>query len=133
MGLAARSIVLAAAMCLAACADTADTFPLNQAAKGLGPLRVSFSRTGIGRGPVTITMADGEVLTGEWRVASSGGQAFAFAGSVAAQALVIGDGTVQFVATGPRTQLLCRGNSSAFGHGQGQCQTFEGAVWALSW
>ncbi len=46
-----------------ACTDIADTFPLNAAAKQLGPVKVSFVRTGVGSGPVTITMADGEVLT----------------------------------------------------------------------
>ena len=50
---------------LVGCAATADTFPLNDAAKRLGPVHVSFVRNGIGRGPVTIMMPDGEVLTGE--------------------------------------------------------------------
>ena len=90
-------------------------------------------RTGIGRGPVTITMGDGEVLKGQYRVANSSAQGFAFAGGQSASALVIGDGPVQFVASGPKTQMLCRGTSSALGHGNGQCQTFEGAVWAISW
>jgi hypothetical protein len=57
---------------LGGCSDTADTFPMNVAAKELGPVRVSFVRTGVGRGPVTITMADGEVLKGEYRVAFGG-------------------------------------------------------------
>jgi hypothetical protein len=34
---------------------------------------------------------------------------------------------------GPKTQMLCRGNSTTMGHGSGECQTFEGAVWAISW
>lgn len=113
--------------------DTADTFPMNDAAHRLGPLKVSFVRTGIGRGPVTITMADGEVLKGEYRVAFSSSSAMAFSGAWSSSALVISDGPVQFVATGPKTQLLCRGRSSTMGHGNGECQTFEGAVWAISW
>jgi hypothetical protein len=42
---------------------------MNAAAQRLGPVKATFIRTGTGRGPVTITMADGEVLTGEYRVA----------------------------------------------------------------
>ena len=72
------AILLAALIGLAACSDTADMFPMNAAAQRLGPVKASFVRTGIGRGPVTVTMANGEVLTGEYRVAfgSSVGTAF---------------------------------------------------------
>ena len=90
------------ALTLAGCTDTADTFPMNDAAKHLGPLRMSFARTGIGSGPVTITMADGEVLKGTYRVAFGGGDAFAFSGGRTASAMVITDGPVQFVATGAK-------------------------------
>lgn len=118
---------------LTGCAGTVDSFPLNIAAKNLGPLKASFVRTGTGQGPVTITMADGEVLKGQYRVAFGTAQGFAFSGGRTSSALVITDGPVQFVATGPKTQLLCRGNSTTMGHGSGQCQTYDGAVWAISW
>lgn len=125
--------MLIAAVGLSACADTADVFPMNEAAKKLGPVKVSFVRTGVGRGPVTFTMADGEVLTGEYRVAFGGAAGMAFSGSQSATAIVITNGPVQFVAKGPKTQMLCRGTSSTMGHGNGECQTFDGAVWAVSW
>jgi hypothetical protein len=118
---------------LGGCTGTVDTFPLNAAAKQLGPIKATFVRTGMGSGPVTITMNDGEVLTGEYRVAFGTSQGFAFSGTRSASVLVITDGPVQFVATGPKTQLLCRGVSSTMGHGNGQCQTYDGAVWAMSW
>lgn len=118
---------------VAGCTDTADTFPLDNAAKQLGPVKVSFVQTGTGSGPVTITMSDGEVLTGRYRVAFGSAQGFAFSGTRSASALVITDGPVQFVANGPKTQMLCRGDSSTMGHGSGQCQTYDGAVWAVSW
>jgi outer membrane biogenesis lipoprotein LolB len=51
---AALAVVL-----LTGCTDTADVFPMNAAAHQLGPVQVSFVRTGTGRGPVTIKMADG--------------------------------------------------------------------------
>jgi hypothetical protein len=128
-----RLTMLAALIALSGCSDTADTFPMNDAAHRLGPMKASFVRTGVGRGPITITMADGEVLKGEYRVAFGGSAGMAFSGGHSASALVISDGPVQFVATGPKTEMLCRGNSSTMGHGNGECQTYDGAVWALSW
>lgn len=115
------------------CADTADTFPLNDAARQIGRLKISFVRTGLGTGPVTITMPDGEILTGTWRVAFSGAVGMAFSGGRSATAIGVGDGNVQFVASGPKTEILCRGVSSPFGHGTGECQTYEGASWTVSW
>jgi len=127
------ALLFAVTVALAGCTDTADTFPMNDAAHRIGPMKVSFDRTGIGRGPVMITMADGEVLKGEYRVAFGGGTAMAFSGTRSASAMIITDGPVQFVANGPKTQVLCRGNSSTMGHGNGECQTYDGAVWAVSW
>ncbi|OYV50505.1 MAG: hypothetical protein B7Z77_05685 [Acidocella sp. 20-58-15] len=128
-----KIFVVLALIGLNCCTDTADTFPLNDAAKQLGPVKVSFVRTGIGSGPVTITMADGEVLTGRYHVAFGTAESVAFSGGTSASALAITDGPVQFVATGPKTQILCRGNSNTMGHGSGQCQTYDGAIWAVSW
>jgi hypothetical protein len=128
-----RLMTLVSLIALSGCSDTADTFPMNDAAHRLGPIKASFIRTGVGRGPITITMADGEVLKGEYRVAFGSSAGMAFSGGQSASALVISDGPVQFVATGPKTQMLCRGTSSTMGHGNGECQTYEGAVWALSW
>lgn len=127
------AIMIVMLVALGGCTGTADTFPLNEAAKNLGPITATFGRTGTGQGPVTITMADGEILKGEYKVAFGSTQGFAFSGSHFASALVITDGPVQFVATGPKTQVLCRGTSSTMGHGNGQCQTYDGAVWAISW
>jgi len=130
-----RWIVLVSVLALGACAveDTADVFPLNAEAKSAGPVTATFVRTGTGRGPVTIRMGDGEILRGEYRVAFNSSTTTAFSGPYWANATEIGDGPVQFVATGPKTQILCRGFSSTLGHGNGKCQTFDGALWAISW
>lgn len=133
MRLKKRLFLAALIAALSGCAGTVDTFPLNATAKQIGNIKAEFTRTGVGSGPVTITMPDGEVLRGHYRVAFGSAQGFAFSGAQSASALVITDGPVQFVATGPKTQILCRGISSTMGHGNGQCQTYEGAVWAVSW
>jgi hypothetical protein len=128
-----QASLVALVLALPGCAGSVDTFPMNPAAKAMGPIKAEFTRTGVGSGPVTITMADGEVLKGRYRVAFGSAMGFGFSGAQSASALVITDGPVQFVATGPKTQMLCRGVSSTMGHGNGQCQTYDGAVWAISW
>lgn len=125
--------ILVLLIAFSGCTDTADTFPMNATARRLGPIKASFVRTGVGRGPITITMADGEVLTGEYRVAFGSSVGMAFSEARSASAIVISDGPVQFVATGPKTQILCRGTSTTMGHGNGECQTYDGAVWTVSW
>ena len=127
------AMLIVSLLTLGACSDTADVFPLNPVAQHLGPVKASFVRTGVGRGPITITMADGEELKGEYRVASAAQSEWHFPELIQVPLLIIGDGPVQFVATGPRTQMLCRGTSSTMGHGNGECQTYEGALWAISW
>ena len=127
------SALAAVLLTVSGCTDTADVFPMNAAAQQLGPVRASFVRTGTGRGPVTITMADGEVLAGEYRVAFGSSVGMAFSGGWSGSAIVIRNGPVQFVARGPKTQMLCRGDSTPMGHGNGECQTYDGAVWAISW
>jgi hypothetical protein len=117
---------------LNACTDYADVFPLNEAARRIGTPRLTFTRQG-DRGPVTISMPDGETLTGTYRVNRSGFVGLAFSGTRSATAIGMGGGTVQFVANGPRTQMLCRGDGGGFGHGSGECESTTGARWAVSW
>jgi hypothetical protein len=130
---AALVATLTGSGCAVSVTDTADVFPMNAAAQRLGPVEASFVRTGSGRGPVTIHMADGEVLTGEYRVAFGSSTGTTFSTTWSGSAIVVREGPVQFVARGPKTQILCRGTSTPLGHGNGECQTYEGAVWAISW
>ena len=129
----ASSLIVVALALLTSCADTADSFPLNDAARQIGRPKIDFVRTGVGRGPVTFTMPDGEILTGTWRVAFSGAVGMGFSSGRTTSAIIVGDGNLQFVASGPKTEILCRGTSSPFGHGTGECQTYEGALWTVSW
>lgn len=135
----ARSILLiaAAGLSLASCAATADTFPLNDQARAMRPLRINFTRTGMGYAPVTATLGSGEVLTGTVHPAfgESYGQGFASGphGFGTATAVGMTGGNVQSVLTGPRTQLLSRGTVNLSGHGAGECRTYEGAVWTVNY
>jgi hypothetical protein len=118
---------------LSACTSTADIFPLNASARAIGDPDIKFVREGIDQGPVTATMPDGEVLHGHYRVARDGGMVMAFSGGQTATAISKGGGGVQFVLRGPRTEMLCRGSVSFGGHGSGECQTEDGALWAVSY
>jgi hypothetical protein len=120
-------------MLLSACTSSVDVFPLNPAAVAIGDPQISFVRQGIDQGPVTAVMPDGEVLHGYYRVARSGDVAMAFSGGQTATAIGMGGGGVQFVLRGPETEMLCRGSVSFGGHGNGDCQNVEGAVWAVSY
>jgi hypothetical protein len=106
---------------------------MNEAAHRIGDPKIEFVRQGIDQGPVTITMPGGEVLHGHYHVARNGAVGMAFSGGQTATAIAMGDGGVQFVARGPSTELLCSGSGSFGGHGSGQCQNVEGAVWAISY
>lgn len=124
---------LAMALATGACTGYADVFPLNQSARQLGTPRISFVRQGTDSGPVTVTMPDGEILMGTYRVNRRGFVGMAFSGARSATAMGFAGGSVQFVANGPRTQMLCRGDGGGFGHGNGECETTTGALWAVSW
>jgi hypothetical protein len=125
--------LLVALSLLSACTSTADIFPLNASARAIGDPDIKFVREGIDQGPVTATMPDGEVLHGHYRVARDGGMVMAFSGGQTATAIGEGGDGVQFVLRGPRTKMLCRGSVSFGGHGNGQCETEDGALWAVSY
>jgi hypothetical protein len=126
-------VCLASLSGIAACTSTADSFPLNQAAQSIGDLQISFVREGTDRGPVTITMPNGEVLKGHYLVARESTLAMAFSGGQSATAIGLGDGNFQFVARGPKTEMLCRGSVTLGGHGSGECQTVDGALWTVDY
>lgn len=129
----ARLIGLCLPALLSACTSSADVFPLNPKAQVIGDPQISFVREGIDRGPVKAVMPSGEQLQGYYRVARSGDVAMAFSGGQTATAIGMGEGGVQFVLRGPQTEMLCRGSVSLGGHGNGECQTVDGAVWAVSY
>lgn len=91
-------------------------FPLNPAVKAPEPTRAKYVDTGVGMGPLTTTLGDGQVLKGTYRVAAYDVE-----------------GGIQFVVTGSKSKMLCRGIGSADGHGHSKCETDAGALWEISW
>jgi hypothetical protein len=113
---------------LSGCADSARIFPMDDAALALGTPKLDFVRQGIGRGPVTVTMPDGEMLAGEYQITENAAIGVGIAGARVATAVGYGSNRhVVIGANGPRTILNCDGTADIGGHGSGVCETNHGA------
>lgn len=121
-------VVIALGAVCAGCSDTGRSFPLDDASLAAGVPKFEFVRQGLGHGPVTVTMPDGEVLQGEYQVTNNDAVGVAFAGGHMATAIASGSGRpVAVNATGPRgTILTCDGTLDIAGHGSLICQTNRG-------
>lgn len=112
---------------LSGCADTGRVFPLDDAAMNAGIPKFEFVRQGIGRGPVTVTMPDGEILTGAYQVTENAAVGVGFAGGQSATAIAMGSGRhTTASAVGPHTIMNCDLILDIGGHGSGTCQTNRG-------
>jgi hypothetical protein len=113
---------------LVGCADTARIFPMDDVAMAAGVPKMDFIRQGLGHGPVTFTMPDGEVLQGEYQVTENAAVGIGFAGSHMATAVGYGSGRpVVITATGAKTIMNCEGSADIGGKGSGVCETNRGA------
>jgi hypothetical protein len=126
-----RKIMLAgtALALLSGYTDTAMLAPMNEAATQTGMPHFEFRR-GLPHGPVTITMPNGEVLHGQFRVVDNTSIGIGFAGSTSFTAIGFGGGgrPVLVQATGDQgTTIICRGTVDMGGHGGGVCETTRGA------
>jgi len=112
---------LAAALLLCGCADQARVYPLDDAALRAGTPKLEFVRWGLGRGPVTVTMPDGEVLRGEYQVTENATVGYGFAGAHPVGGAAYGSGRpVVISATGDRGTIInCEGSADISGHGLG--------------
>jgi hypothetical protein len=121
-------LILAIGVACAGCTDHGRAFPLDDASLTAGVPKFDFVRQGIGRGPVTVTMPDGEVLTGDYQVTNNDSVGVAFAGGQMATGFASHSGRpVAVNATGPRgTILTCDGALDIGGHGTLICQTNHG-------
>ena len=118
----------ALAVTLSACADTARVYPLDPAAMQAGTPKIEFERRGMGSGPVTVTMPNGELLHGEYQVTENAAIGIGFAGTQTATAIGYGSNRhVVISATGDRGTIMnCDGTADIGGHGSGICQTSQG-------
>lgn len=135
-------------LALGGCAMTAQLYPANDTAHTLGPLVANMKAYGVGSGPVSVTMPDGEVLVGRYSVnmggsasfgslytsvygsrgyasASGFGSAFSMPNSSGGMADLIG----------PRgTTAHCEFvNNNWGGHGNGACQLSGGQVYRMQY
>jgi hypothetical protein len=110
---------------LSGCTERGPLYPLDQTSAQAGSPVVEFTRRGLGSGPVTVTMPDGEILHGEYRVTENAAVGMAFAGGRMATAVGYGSGRPVVVqATGDRgTVMTCEGTADIGGHGSGICET----------
>jgi hypothetical protein len=113
---------------LSGCADTARVYAMDDAALRSGTPKIEFTRSGLGHGPVTVTMPNGEVLHGEYQVTENAAVGFGLAGAHIATAVSYGSGRpVVISATGERGTILnCEGAADIDGHGSGICETNKG-------
>jgi hypothetical protein len=125
----ARLAIVGAAGCLLSnCADSARMYPMDPTAMQAGTPKFEFVRQGMGRGPVTVTMPDGEILRGEYQITENAAVGVGFAGARTATAVGYGSGRpVVISATRDRgTVMNCEGTADIGGHGSGICETSRG-------
>lgn len=65
-------LVFTAILSLTACEMTVAAYPTNKAAMKRQITEFKYTDTGMGSGPVKVTMSDGEILQGEYTTVSSG-------------------------------------------------------------
>lgn len=64
--------MLLVALCIAGCGRVVDMVPLNDVATAAGSPKMDMTLYGTGYGPATVTMPNGEVLNGHYRLAIGG-------------------------------------------------------------
>jgi hypothetical protein len=101
---------------------------MDDVAMAAGTPKMDFVRQGLGHGPVTFTMPDGEILSGEYQLTENAAIGVGIAGSHMATAVGYGSGRpVVITATGPKTIMNCEGSADIGGKGSGVCETNHGA------
>lgn len=133
---------LMVAISLCGCSREARLYPANPDA-GAGLLKARFTDSGMGKGPIEITMPDGEVLKGEFSTTDTSSYGFGTAIASSARAgPIIATGSSTAVAgsmpgvvtaIGPNgTSIRCEYQVNTFsGSGTGSCQTNRGAMYDI--
>ena len=126
---------------LGGCARQADMVPLNDAASATGIPKLDVALYGTGYGPAVVTMPDGEVLSGHYRLAVGGANAVGFATATGPSGSGVASGTSSVIsmqnpftlqAAGSRgTAMVCQGSAGGLGHGGAICETNRGARYQM--
>jgi hypothetical protein len=116
------------ALMLAGCTDYARLSPIDPAATQAGTPKIKFEWRGLGRGPVTVTMPDGEVLQGEYQVTNNDSVGVSIPGVQIGTTVASGSSRhVAISANGDRgTIITCDGTTDSAGRGSGTCETSRG-------
>ena len=128
-----KALGVTAAILLCGCADHARIYPLDTATLQSGTPTVEFVRQGLGHGPITVTMPDGEILRGEYQITENAAVGIGFAGTHTATAVGFGSGRpVVISATGDRgTVMNCEGSVDIGGHGSAVCENSRGGKYRV--
>ena len=115
--------------------------PLNEAASSAGIPKLDVSLYGMGYGPATVRMPDGEVLNGHYRLAVGGAVSNGFATIGGPRGATVASGSASVVpmknpfslqAAGSRgTTMACEGAAGGLGHGGAVCTTNHGAHYKM--
>jgi hypothetical protein len=118
---------------LGACTDQARVYALDPASAQAGTPKIQFVRQGLGHGPVTVTMPDGEILRGEYQVAQNAAVGLGFMGTHTFTTVGVGGGSPVVISASDDqgTMINCDGTADIAGHGFGECQTGKGAKYRV--
>ena len=126
---------------LMGCGRAADMMPLNDQARGAGIPRLDMTLYGTGHGPATVTMRNGEVLNGHYRLAVGGAVSTGFGIASGPRGITVLNGSSTAVplqnpfnlqATGGQgTTTMCEGAAGGLGHGEAICTTNRGAQYQM--
>jgi hypothetical protein len=93
-------------LALAGCARSADVVPLNDAANTAGIPKIDLKLYCTGYSPVTVTMPDGEVLTGHYELTLGGAVATGFGTAVSPGRTAVATGSS--AVPRPRDRSICK-------------------------
>jgi hypothetical protein len=118
---------------------TPHLYPANDVASKTGVLQGLFVGHGTGHGTADITMADGEILRGEYTIVADGAVSFGsvfstvYGSGSSSSIAMAGKGTGEAALAGDRgTSAQCEFlNNNLTGHGNGACRSSTGGIYKL--
>lgn len=133
--------MLLVALCIAGCGRVVDMVPLNDVATAAGSPKMDMTLYGTGYGPATVTMPNGEVLNGHYRLAIGGAVTTGYATAYTPKGSAVATGSAvstpmnnpfMLQAAGAHgTSITCQGSAGGMGHGDAVCTTNEGAQYQM--